>query len=90
MSIFIEMNIFPQAAHIDVHEVRIAAISAVVDLLMRHGLASFITTSNSAGEDLDNSGTGSEAAASRCADIADSLDFIPFFCIIYDLIFKVC
>ena len=63
-----------QAAHIDVHEVRIAAISAVVDLLMRHGLASFITTSNSAGEDLDNSGTGSEAAASRCADITDSLD----------------
>ena len=61
-----------QAAHIDVHEVRIAAISAVVDLLMRHGLASFITASNSAGgEDLDNSGTGSEAA-SRCADTADS------------------
>ena len=53
------------------HEVRIAAISAVVDLLMRHGLASFITASNSAGEELDNSGTGSEAA-SRCADTADS------------------
>ena len=35
-----------QAAHIDVHEVRIAAISAVVDLLMRHGLASFITATN--------------------------------------------
>ena len=52
------------------HEVRIAAISAVVDLLMRHGLASFITTSNTAGgEDLDNSGS---EAASRCADSADS------------------
>ena len=61
-----------QAAHIDVHEVRIAAISAVVDLLMRHGLASFITASNSAGgEDLDNSGTGSEVA-SRCAETAYS------------------
>ena len=76
-----------QAAHIDVHEVRIAAISAVVDLLMRHGLASFITASNTGdsfrnsssevnchylgGEELDNSGTGSEAA-SRCADTADS------------------
>merc|ERR1719234_544228 len=66
------MLLLLQAAHIDVHEVRIAAISAVVDLLMRHGLASFITTSNSAGEHLDNSGTGSEAAASRCADTADS------------------
>merc|ERR1719209_2378521 len=65
------MLLLLQAAHIDVHEVRIAAISAVVDLLMRHGLASFITASNSAGEDLDNSGTGSEAA-SRCADTADS------------------
>ena len=71
------------------HEVRIAAISAVVDLLMRHGLASFITASNTGdssrnsssevssqlsflgGEELDNSGTGSEAA-SRCADTADS------------------
>merc|ERR1719234_2732980 len=42
------MLLLLQAAHIDVHEVRIAAISAVVDLLMRHGLASFITTSNSA------------------------------------------
>ena len=70
-------QLFPQAAHIDVHEVRIAAISAVVDLLMRHGLASFITTSNSAGEDLDNSGTGSEAA-SRCAD--SRILFISYFC----------
>ena len=31
------------------HEVRIAAISAVVDLLMRHGLASFITATNTGG-----------------------------------------
>ena len=44
---------------------RIAAISAVVDLLMRHGLASFITSSQ---EELDASGSNSEVGASRCAD----------------------
>ena len=37
------MLLLLQAAHIDVHEVRIAAIIAVVDLLMKHGLSSFIT-----------------------------------------------
>ena len=37
------MLLLLQAAHIDVHEVRIAAITAVVDLLMKHGLSSFIT-----------------------------------------------
>ena len=42
----LETQLRSQAAHIDVHEVRIAAISAVVDLLMRHGLASFITATN--------------------------------------------
>merc|ERR1719394_160545 len=55
------MLLLLQAAHIDVHEVRIAAISAVVDLLMRHSLASFITGNSTGGEELDNSGTGSEA-----------------------------
>ena len=50
-------------------QVRIAAISAVVDLLMRHGLASFITSSQ---EELDASGSNSEVGASRCADTADS------------------
>jgi hypothetical protein len=33
-----------QATHIDVSEVRIAAISTVIDLLMRHGLSAFITS----------------------------------------------
>ena len=40
------MLLLLHAAHIDVLDVRIAAISAVVDLLMRHGLASFITDRN--------------------------------------------
>jgi condensin complex subunit 3 len=39
------MLLLLQAAHIDVHEVRMAAISGVIDLLMKHGLASFITSS---------------------------------------------
>jgi len=37
------MLLLLQAAHIDVREVRIMAITAVVDLLLKHGLASFIT-----------------------------------------------
>ena len=37
------MLLLLRAAHIDIHEVRIAAIIAVVDLLMKHGLTSFIT-----------------------------------------------
>ena len=38
------MLLLLQAAHIDVPEVRIAAITAVIDLLMRHGLTAFITS----------------------------------------------
>ena len=38
------MLLLLQAADIDVREVRIAAISAVVDQLMCHGLVSFITS----------------------------------------------
>ena len=38
------MLLLIQAAHIDVLEVRIAAIIAVVDILMKYGLSSFITT----------------------------------------------
>jgi hypothetical protein len=66
----LHMLLLLQAAHIDVHEVRIAAISAVVDLLMRQGLASFITGGSQ--EELDHSGSNSELGASRCADTADS------------------
>jgi condensin complex subunit 3 len=57
------MLLLLQAAHIDVHEVRLAAISAVVDLLMRHGLPGFITAGPA--EELEHSGSGSEATASR-------------------------
>ena len=59
------MLLLLQAAHIDVHEVRIAAITAVVDLLMKHGLASFIT----AEENMDMSGgDGSSTSPSKCGD----------------------
>ena len=61
------MLLLLQAAHIDVHEVRIAAITAVVDLLMKHGLSSFITMEE---PNLDLS--GSSVTPSRCADSADS------------------
>eukprot|EP00092_Neocalanus_flemingeri_P098064 GFUD01125052.1.p1 GENE.GFUD01125052.1~~GFUD01125052.1.p1 ORF type:complete len:1501 (+),score=547.17 GFUD01125052.1:57-4559(+) len=63
------MLLLLQAAHIDVHEVRMAAIVAVVDLLMKHGLSSFIT-----GEEaqLDLSEGDSSVTASRCADSVDS------------------
>ena len=56
------MLLLLQAAHIDVSEVRIAAISTVIDLLMRHGLAAFITSTGAfAGNDKHNlSGTEGE------------------------------
>eukprot|EP00090_Calanus_glacialis_P042984 TRINITY_DN7612_c0_g1_i1.p1 TRINITY_DN7612_c0_g1~~TRINITY_DN7612_c0_g1_i1.p1 ORF type:complete len:1486 (-),score=621.94 TRINITY_DN7612_c0_g1_i1:145-4602(-) len=63
------MLLLLQAAHIDVHEVRIAAIIAVVDLLMKHGLSSFITQEE---PELDLSGGDSSVTPSRCADSADS------------------
>jgi len=63
------MLLFLQAAHIDVHEVRIAAIIAVVDLLMKHGLTSFITEKDF---ELNNSGGSSSATPSRCVDSVDS------------------
>jgi len=66
------MLLLLQAAHIDVHEVRIAAITAVVDLLMKHGLASFITADESPANNLDTSGgeTGesSSVSPSKCGD----------------------
>merc|ERR1719462_237242 len=66
------MLLLLQAAHIDVHEVRIAAITAVVDLLMKHGLASFITADGSPANNLDTSGgeTGesSSVSPSKCGD----------------------
>lgn len=63
------MLLFLQAAHIDVHEVRIAAIIAVVDLLMKHGLSSFITEKEL---ELDLSGGSSSATPSRCVDSVES------------------
>merc|ERR1719317_626733 len=59
------MLLLLQAAHIDVHEVRIAAIIAVVDLLMKHGLSSFITQEE---PELDRSGGDSNVTPSRCQD----------------------
>jgi len=63
------MLLLLQAAHIDVHEVRIAAIIAVVDLLMKHGLSSFITQEET---ELDMSGGDSSVTPSRCQDSVDS------------------
>ena len=63
------MLLLLQAAHIDVHEVRIAAIIAVVDLLMKHGLSSFITQEE---PELDRSGGDSNVTPSRCQDSVDS------------------
>merc|ERR1712142_882832 len=63
------MLLFLQAAHIDVHEVRIAAIIAVIDLLMKHGLSSFITEKEL---ELDLSGGSSSATPSRCVDNVES------------------
>jgi len=63
------MLLLLQAAHIDVHEVRITAIIAVVDLLMKHGLSSFITQEE---PELDVSGGDSSVTPSRCADSVDS------------------
>ena len=62
------MLLLLQAAHIDVHEVRIAAITTVVDLLMKHGLASFITAEES-DRNLDMSGGDSSSVSpSKCGD----------------------
>merc|ERR1740123_1922770 len=61
------MLLLLQAAHIDVHEVRIAAITAVVDLLMKHGLASFITAEESQNFDVSNDNSSSESP-SKCGD----------------------
>jgi len=63
------MLLLLQAAHIDVHEVRIAAIIGVVDLLMKHGMSSFITIEE---PNLDLSGGDSSVTPSRCADSVDS------------------
>ena len=61
------MLLLLQAAHIDVPEVRIAAITAVVDLLMKHGLASFITAEDNANLDLSG-GDSSSVSPSKCGD----------------------
>merc|ERR1719186_225118 len=63
------MLLLLQAAHIDVHEVRIAAIIGVVDLLMKHGMSSFITIEEPI---MDLSGGDSSVTPSRCADSVDS------------------
>ena len=61
------MLLLLQAAHIDLHEVRIAAITAVVDLLMRHGLASFITAEESQNLEVSNDNSSS-VSPSKCGD----------------------
>ena len=61
------MLLLLQAAHIDLHEVRIAAITAVVDLLMRHGLASFITVEENPNFDVSNDNSSS-VSPSKCGD----------------------
>ena len=55
------------------HEVRIVAIAAVVDLLMKHGMAAFITNT----EDADSSGTSRQSettTTSKCADTGSEMD----------------
>ena len=61
------MLLLLQAAHIDLHEVRIAAITTVVDLLMRHGLASFITVEENTNFDVSNDNSSS-VSPSKCGD----------------------
>ena len=57
------MLLLLQAAHIDVHEVRLAAIAAVIDLLMKHGLAAFITSNMAdTAVEVDNSCTSETAS----------------------------
>lgn len=56
------MLLLLQAAHIDVPEVRIAAITAVIDLLMRHGLTAFITSKE---KDKSQDVSGTEADLSE-------------------------
>jgi len=60
-----------QAAHIDVGEVRIAAVTAVVDLLMKHGLAAFITNTTPEPEDQCDT---SETASRADSNIESALD----------------
>ena len=57
------MLLLLQAAHIDVQEVRMAAIAGVIDLLMKHSLASFITANLAdASAEVDNSCTSESAS----------------------------
>jgi len=62
------MLLLLQAAHIDVDEVRIMSISSVVDLLMKYGLASFITAEEAA--PLDRSGDSPTKAGETSIDNA--------------------
>ena len=66
------MLLLLQAAHIDVPEVRIAAITAVIDLLMKHGLGSFITTTAAdvSGTDAELSETSSSIETALESDMA--------------------
>ena len=62
------MLLFLQAAHVDRPEVRIAAITAVIDLLMMHGMGSFITTAAPAAADL----SGTEGELSETSSSIDT------------------
>ena len=64
------MLLLLQALHIDVHEVRIAAIIAVVDLLMKHRLSSFITQE----EPKMNLGGGDKSADSVDSNIEMAME----------------
>ena len=62
-------------AHLDVPAVRIRALRVVVDLLMWHGLAAFITSDNSTADDDDDAksddgmSTMSQQVPSYCENI---------------------
>ena len=64
------MLLLLQALHIDVHEVRIAAIIAVVDMLMKHRLSSFITQE----EPKMNLGGGDKSADSVDSNIEMAME----------------
>ena len=70
------MLLLLQAAHIDVLEVRIAATIAVVDLLMKYGLSSFITTEPNQDSLSDTSSFSNQAETETNIDQALESDIV--------------
>jgi len=66
------MLLLLQAAHIDVPEVRIAAITAVIDLLTFHGLGSFITAAPASAD--TSGGTEAELFSETSSSIENALE----------------